>query len=99
MSVQQASSRPQPNILNQPALPDFESSFATYTGRAAAVYSCEVPRLAARLSAMRAADVYGLPMTVYRNADTHGWAFTNPLARVLRKAEVFVTVLPIRLFQ
>jgi len=98
MHIQQASAQQQSNNPNHPALPDFESSVAAYTGRSAAVYSCEVPLLAARLSAMRAADEHGLPMTVYRNANTHGWAFTNPIARVLHKAEVFVTILPARFF-
>lgn len=73
MHVQQASAQQQSHNLHRPALPDFESSFAAYTGRAAAVYSCEFPLIAARLSAMRAADEHGLPMTVYRTADSHGW--------------------------
>lgn len=99
MHVQQALAQQQATNLTHPALPDFESSFAAYTSRAAAVYSCEFPLVAARLAAMRAADEHCLPMTVYRNADTHGWAFTNPIARVLHKAEVFVTILPARFFQ
>jgi hypothetical protein len=98
MHVQQASAQQQPSNLSRPSLPAFESSFAIYTGRAAAVYSCEVPLLAARLSAMRAADEHGLPMTVYRTKETHGWAYTNPISRVLNKAEVFVTILPARFF-
>lgn len=99
MHVQQASAQQQSHNLHCPALPDFESSFATYTGRAAAVYSCEVPLLAATLSAKRAADEHRLPMTVFRHADTHGWAYTNPLSRVLKKAEVFVTILPFNYFK
>jgi hypothetical protein len=99
MQTQQAPTLQQSSNLNHPSLPDLESSFAVYTGRAAAVYSCEVPLLAARLGAMRAADEHCLPMTVYRNEDTHGWAFTNPIARVLQKSEVFVTILPSRFFQ
>lgn len=98
MQVQQTFTPQQSTNMTRPSLPDFERSFAAYTGRAAAVYSCEVPLLAARLSAMRAADEHGLPMTVYRTADTHGWAFTNPIARVLHNAEVFVTILPARFF-
>lgn len=92
-AIQQQSQNPDPSTL-----PAFENSFAEYTGRAAAVYSCEVPLLAARLSAMRVADEHGLPMTVYRTADTHGWAYTNTIARVLHKAEMFVTILPTRFF-
>jgi hypothetical protein len=99
MHVQQALPQQQAADLTRPTLPDFESSFAAYTSRAAAVYSCEFPLVAARLAAMRAADEHCLPMTVYRNADTHGWTFTNPIARVLHKAEVFVTILPARFFQ
>jgi uncharacterized protein YkwD len=99
MPFQQTKFQQEPQNLNHPALPDFESSFVAYTGRAAAVYSCEVPLLAASLSAKRAADEHCLPMTVYRNADSHGWAFTNPISRVLHKAEVFVTILPARFFQ
>ena len=99
MHVQKVLAQQQATNLTHPALPDFERSFATYTGRAAAVYSCEFPLVAARLAAMRAADEHCLPMTVYRNTDTHGWAFTNPIARVLHKAEVFVTILPSRFFQ
>jgi len=37
-------------------------------------------------------------MTVYRTSDTHGWAYTDPISRVLHKAEVFVTILPARFF-
>ena len=88
----------QHNNSTNHALPDFDSSFATYAGRATKLYSCEVPLLAARLSAMRAADEHGLPMTVYRTAETHGWAYTNPISRVLHKAEMFVTILPARFF-
>jgi len=99
MHVQQALAQHQSSNLSCPALSGIETSFAAYTGRAAAVYSCEFPLLAARLSAMRAADEHGLPMTVYRTADTHGWAYTNPISRVLHKAEVFVTILPARFFQ
>lgn len=98
MHVQQAFARQQATNLAHPALPDFESSVAAYTSRAKAVYSCEFPLIAARLCAMRAADEHGLPMTVYRTADTHGWAYTNPISRVLHKAEVFVTILPSRFF-
>ncbi|CAN7635490.1 hypothetical protein [Massilia sp. LjRoot122] len=98
MQFQQAAVQQQSRIPHSPTLLDFASSFAEYTSRAAAVYSDEVPLLAARLSAMRDADKHGLPMTVYRNADTYGWAYTNPFARVLRNAEVFVTILPSRFF-
>jgi len=98
MHVQQASAQQQSHNLHHPALPDFESSFAAYTGRDAAVYSCEFPLIAARLSATRAAEEQGLPMTVYRTSDTHGWAYTDPISRVLDKAEVFVTILPARFF-
>jgi len=99
MHVQQALARQQSNNLNHPALPSFESSFAAYVSRTAGVYSCEVPLLAARLSALRAADEHGLPMTVFRRADTHGWAYTNPMSRVLYRSEVFVTILPFNYFK
>lgn len=48
--------------------------------------------------AQRAADVTGLPQTVYRNAETCGWANTNALANVLARSEVAVTILPTRYF-
>lgn len=98
MQFQQVANQAQSSVEHSPALPDFASSFVDYTSRAATLYSDEVPLLAARLSAMRDADKHGLPMTVYRTADTYGWAYTNPLSRVLYKAEVFVTILPSRFF-
>lgn len=49
--------------------------------------------------ATKAADDYTLPQTVYRNADTCGWANTNFLAPVLDRSELFVTILPARYFQ
>ena len=48
---------------------------------------------------MRDADKFCLPMTVYRNETSYGWTYTNSLAPLLRKAEVFVTILPARFFQ
>lgn len=99
MHVQQASIQQQPLNSNPGALLDFNSSFAEHTSRAATLYSDEVPLLAARLSAMRDADKFCLPMTVYRNETSYGWTYTNPLAPLLRKAEVFVTILPARFFQ
>lgn len=99
MHAQQASIQQQSRNPNPSTLPAFEDSFAEHTSRAAAVYSDEVPLLAARLSAMRDADKFCLPMTVYRNDTSYGWAYTNPLAPLLRKAEVFVTILPARFFQ
>lgn len=99
MDVQQASIQQQPRKSNTGALLDFDSSFAEHTSRAATVYSDEVPLLAARLSAMRDADKFCLPMTVYRNETSYGWTYTNPLATLLNKAEVFVTILPARYFQ
>jgi hypothetical protein len=98
MNVQQASSLQQFHTAADPALPAFESNFAECTSRAVAVYSDQVPLLAASLAALRDANKFMLPMTVYRTADTYGWAYTNPLALVLRKAEVFVTILPGRYF-
>lgn len=97
MQVQQATSQ-QIHPASHPTLPTFDSCVSEHISRAAAVYSDEVPLLAARLSALRDADRFMLPMTVYRTADTHGWAYTNALASVLRKAEVFVTILPARFF-
>ncbi len=47
---------------------------------------------------MRDADKFCFPMTVYRNESTYGWECTNPLAPLLKKAEVFVTFLPARFF-
>ena len=101
MHFQQAANPQQSINPSHPALPDFESSFAEYTSRAAtvAVYSDEVPLLAARLSAMRDADKFCLPMTVYRDTESYGWAYTNPLSPRLRKAEVFATILPARFFK
>lgn len=55
--------------------------------------SWEIKRSAAQVMAMRAADTYGLPQTVYRNADSAGWAHTHPFASFLARSEVFVTVL------
>ncbi|MGF6603327.1 hypothetical protein P3T23_008081 [Paraburkholderia sp. GAS448] len=51
-------------------------------------------------TAEHAADAYGLPQTVFRSRDTHGWANTNALARVLGQAgiDIFMTVLPTRYF-
>jgi hypothetical protein len=44
--------------------------------------------------ASAAADQFGLPQTLYRTADTCGWANTNPFASVLRGAEIHATILP-----
>ena len=46
--------------------------------------------------AERAANVYGLPQTVFRTPETFGWANTNPFASFLaaRNSEVFATMLP-----
>lgn len=49
--------------------------------------------------ATRAADEYGLPQTVFRTADTCGWANTNPLASALTKAELSVSILPSNYFK
>lgn len=84
MHAQQVPIQQQSSNLNPAALPCFESSFAEHTSRAAAVYSDEVPLLAARLSAMRDANKVCLPMTVYRNETSYGWAYKNPLARLCR---------------
>lgn len=48
--------------------------------------------------ATRAADKFMLPQTVYRNAESAGWGHTNPLSRLLEKAELALTVLPERFF-
>jgi len=50
------------------------------------------------LSSMMDADRYGLPQTVFHNADTSGWSHTNPYASVLKKSTLWYTVLPNRFF-
>ena len=52
----------------------------------------------AESSARRMADKAMLPQTIFRNTETNGWWHTNPLAPVLNKSEVVVTVLPARYF-
>lgn len=99
MHALQALLQQQSRNPNLSALPDLESTFADDTSRAAAVYSDEVPLLATRLRGMRDADKFCLPMTVYRNESSSRWAYTNPLAPQLKKAEVFVTMLSGPLFQ
>ena len=44
------------------------------------------------------ADASGLPQTVYRDANSAGWASTNALANRLDGAEKLMTALPIRYF-
>lgn len=39
-------------------------------------------------------DKFGMPQTVYKNADSGGWWHTNAFARLLERAQVFVTMLP-----
>lgn len=80
MQVQQATHPRSSSESSVPGLPDLESNLAIHPRHAVTVHSCEIPLLAARLSAKRDADKFGLPMTVYRTADTHGWAYTNPIA-------------------
>lgn len=55
--------------------------------------------LAAKLYAKRGADTSSLPQTIFRTPETSGWWHTHCHARVLDKAEVFVTILPARYFQ
>jgi len=55
--------------------------------------------LAAKLYAKRGADASSLPQTIFRTPQTAGWWHTHCHARVLEKAEVFVTILPARYFQ
>jgi hypothetical protein len=47
-------------------------------------------------TAQLAANVYGLPQTVFKTPDTCGWANTNPFASFLndRNCDVSVTMLP-----
>ncbi|MDN7179083.1 hypothetical protein M0D69_13880 [Caballeronia sp. SEWSISQ10-4 2] len=47
-------------------------------------------------TAQLAANVYGLPQTVFRTGDTHGWANTNPFASFLshHATDIHVTMLP-----
>jgi hypothetical protein len=99
MHVQQATSQQQSDIATCDSLPCFDCSLHDHSSLATAVYSDEVPRLAATLAARRDADKFGLAMTVYRTAETYGWSYTHSLADVLRKAEVFATILPSRFFQ
>jgi len=51
---------------------------------------------AACVDAQRAADSFGLPQTVYKTADTYGWAHTNALANLLSSpgTQVHMTALP-----
>ena len=51
-------------------------------------------------TASLAANVYGIPQTVFRTPDTYGWANTNPFASFLtaHDCDVFVTMLPRRYF-
>lgn len=48
--------------------------------------------------AQHAADQFGLPQTVFKTADTYGWANTNPMSNNLRGAKVFATWLPSNYF-
>ena len=49
-------------------------------------------------AAQRAADNFGLPQTVLRNADTCGWWHSNPFARSIAVSELHATYLPARYF-
>jgi hypothetical protein len=49
--------------------------------------------------AQQDADTFGIPQTVFRNADTCGWTSTNPFAPMLTRSEVSITMLPTRYFQ
>jgi hypothetical protein len=51
------------------------------------------------ICATRAASEIGLPLTVYRNADSGGWWYTNSLASCLTRSEVHATFLPTNYFQ
>lgn len=53
---------------------------------------------AAIQAASRAADAYCLPQTVYKDADSCGYWHINSLASRLCKAEIVVTMLPVRYF-
>ena len=44
------------------------------------------------------ANAFGLPQTVYQNADTCGWANTNPFSKQLAQSECFASVLPSHYF-
>lgn len=61
--------------------------------------SIDTSLLAAKLYAKRRADASSLPQTIFRTPDTAGWWHTHYHARLLAKAEVFVTILPARYFQ
>ena len=55
--------------------------------------------LAAKLHAVRSADAFSMPQTIFRTRDTAGWWHTHSYARVLANAELFATILPARYFQ
>jgi hypothetical protein len=87
-----------PTSYSQPPCP--ASKVALPSTRAAQLPCTAMKcRFSPPVCAMRDADRFCLPMTVYRNESSYGWAYTNPLAPFLKKAEVFVTILPARFFQ
>lgn len=49
--------------------------------------------------AKAASDQYGLPQTVYSNADSGGWWHTHPYAKLLHGSKMLVTILPENFFR
>jgi hypothetical protein len=85
--------------ISQPSRVDVDRARASCRvklGRSAG-YGCDGSLLAARLKAMYVADDCGIPQTVFCN-DIAGWMHTNPFDRVLKRSEVFETILPHRYF-
>lgn len=50
-------------------------------------------------AAGRAADSFGLPQTVYKDADSCGYWHIHAFARRLEKAEIVLTMLPTYYFR
>ena len=75
MHAQEVAIHEQSHNLSATSLPDFQSSFAEHTSPAAAVYSDEVPLLAARLSNARRRQVLlsddGLPQREHLRMGMH----------------------------
>lgn len=49
--------------------------------------------------AEREADRSMIPQTIFRNEDSAGWWHTNPFASLLKRSEVYMSVLPSRYFR
>jgi hypothetical protein len=60
--------------------------------------SCDFKFVDAVEHAGRSADSSGLPQTVFTSASSGGWWHTNTFAACLQRAQMTVTVLPVRYF-